>query len=264
MSLPKLAVQLYTVRDQLAAEPHKTLEIIRNTGLEYVELAGTAGLSNEEFKIMLDDTGLQVCGMHVGIERFEKDLDQLVDEARSFECEWLVLPWIGNEMYKEGWSPVREKLQRIDRSVQDKGLQFAYHNHAFEFEKRDGKTGFESLFRVDPEEPKQTERKPNDLMAEVDVFWAAYGHADPSRLISAMPGRVPLVHLKDMGAGDKRENCDGGKGILDWGSILVACAEVQTQFGIIELDTSSDPIESVKASVEFFASMGLPFVASAE
>jgi sugar phosphate isomerase/epimerase len=54
-----LSVQLYTVRDQLSADPVGTLKKLKEAGLNYVEGGGSFGAdSAEEGKKLLDDLGL--------------------------------------------------------------------------------------------------------------------------------------------------------------------------------------------------------------
>jgi sugar phosphate isomerase/epimerase len=79
----RLTIQLYTVRDALAADLAGTLAKIKAIGLEYVELAGDYGKSGEEWKTMLDELGLKASGAHIGVDQFENNYDATVAFAKA-------------------------------------------------------------------------------------------------------------------------------------------------------------------------------------
>jgi hypothetical protein len=65
---PKVAVQLYSVRDLCAKDLAGTVAAIGKMGYKGVEFAGYYGKSAADLRKMLDDNGLVCCGTHTGLE----------------------------------------------------------------------------------------------------------------------------------------------------------------------------------------------------
>src|SRR5205823_616372 len=120
------------------------------------------------------------------------------------------------------------------------GLRFAYHNHAFEFAPLGGTTMFDLLLE---------ETDPELVAFELDVYWLRYAGIDEAELLRRLVGRVPLVHLKDMAAGEQREPAPVGEGIFQWREVLEACAAAGVEWYIVEQDNPSDPLAEVERSL---------------
>ena len=64
MSLP-VAIQVYSVRDDAAADLRGTLQKIKDMGYDGVEFAGLYGNSPEDVRAMCDEIGLVPISAHV-------------------------------------------------------------------------------------------------------------------------------------------------------------------------------------------------------
>jgi sugar phosphate isomerase/epimerase len=244
----KIGVQLYTVRDDMAKDPEGTLQKIGQMGYRFVETAGFAGRSAKEFAKLLADNGLSACGMHVGLEDCESNLSKLLEDATALNCPYLIVPWVPESAYKDGWDRLGERLQAIGERVGAAGKGFAYHNHAFEFVDVQGKTGFDILFSA---------ACPDCLLAEMDLWWAYCGMRDPAGLLKRHGHRTKLVHLKDGKSPQDSVHAAAGDGVMPWDAVLATCREAKVEYGVVELDTSPGPaLESVKKSLAFFRSKG--------
>lgn len=246
----RLGVQLFTLREACAADFFAALREISAMGLRVVEMAGLHDHPPERVRGWLDDLGLSAPAAHVGLDLETGEVDSLVSEARLLGCETLILPWVAQEAYADGWDRLARRVEPIARKLREAGLRFAYHNHAFEFERgADGRTGLEVFWDA---------TDPDLVQAEIDTYWVQYAGLDPAAMIESLAGRVPYVHLKDMGSGPDRPDVEGGRGILDWDAILSACDLAGVEYGIIEMDNPpGDPFEAVRVSAEFFRSKGL-------
>ena len=69
-------------------------------------------------------------------------------------------------------------------------IQFAYHNHSFEFQKVEG------LDKL-PLDYLLTNTDPKLVKVELDLCWITVGGQDPIAYFNKYPGRFPLVHVKD-------------------------------------------------------------------
>ncbi len=136
------------------------------------------------------------------------------------------------------------------RKCRTKGFSFAYHNHSFEFEKFDGKTGFGILC---------ANSDAATVGLELDVYWAKYGGGDPVAMIKTLGRRIQLLHLKDMATGADQRFAPVGTGILDFAGILAAGDAAQVPWGIVEQDACYEqpPMEAVKISFENLKKLGM-------
>lgn len=243
----RLAVQLYTLRDPLSRDLEPTLKALAGMGVAHVELAGTYGRPAAEFRAALDRAGLAAMSAHVGIEDLRSRLDATLADAATLGTKALVVPWLPRTEYERGWAVVGKELDRLASVLGGRGFALLYHNHDFEFEPEGGRSGFDVL--IDS----------SSLGIELDVGWAWCAGEDPAGVIRRLGPRARMLHLKDMNGDEPRRSEEAGKGGLAWPGILAAARAVGTEWGIVELDECPrDPLESVRASVEFFRRSGVP------
>jgi len=241
----RISLQLYTLRDALAQDLNGTLDKVRDIGLKYVEFAGFYGLTASDWKNLTSDRGLTFSAAHIGFDQIANEFDTVVADCKAMGCDTVVIPWIGEDHYKDGWDKFGRECEPLGAKLKAEGLQLAYHNHAFEF-KTDGLDGLYGA------------TDPDLLKAQLDLAWVSIGGQDPVATISKFADRLPQVHLKDYDPNLSPQWRPAGQGILDWDSILPACLAAGVQFGSIELDESpGDPVEAVRQSFDFFAAKGL-------
>lgn len=241
----RISLQLYTLRDALAQDLDGTLDKVRDIGLKYVEFAGYYGLTAADWKGLTAERGLTFSAAHIGFDTIKNEFDSVVADCNAMGCDTVVIPWIGEDHYKDGWDRFGKECEPLGAKLKAEGLQLAYHNHSFEF-KTDGLNGLYGAVG------------PDLLKAQLDLAWVAIGGGDPVTLIKKFANRLPQVHLKDYDPTKTPQWRPGGQGILDWDPILAACKDAGVRFGSIELDESpGDPVEAVRQSFEFFKSKGL-------
>lgn len=250
MSKLPIALQLYTVRDAAEKDYLGTLRQVAQIGYTDVELAGTYGLSPRELKKVLDDVGLKVISNHAPIDLLEQDLAGVIEANQTLGNRHIIVPYLPEPRRKtlDDWRQVAEAFNRFGRELRKAGIYFGYHNHAFEFERFDGKAALDWLYEwTDPEYVK----------AEIDTYWVQYGGEDPAAYLRKYAARIAFVHIKDMEPGPERMFAEIGEGILDWPAIFAA-AEAGTARGyIVEQDRWRRPsIESARLSFENLKKMG--------
>lgn len=250
MSALRLAVQNYTLRDAFQQDFDRTAGRLGQLGVSCVELAGLYDLPPEKVRATLDRYDIQVCGSHVGLDRLESDLQGVVEEAKTFGYHYVVIPWVGEEAYAQGWAALARRLHPVAESIAKTGLQLLYHNHDFELKRSaSGTLGLDELFE---------EADPGLIQAEIDAGWLQTAGIDPAGYVRKWPGRVPMVHLKDLEDPGSRANYEPAHGKVNWPGFLAACDDIGTEFGIVEFDTCPrDPFESVAAAVAYFREQGL-------
>jgi sugar phosphate isomerase/epimerase len=245
-----ISLQLYTVREQVAADYPGTLRAVAEIGYRAVELVTLGSFTAPELRAELDRLGLQVSGMHVPLDRLENDLESALDEALALDSPYVICPWLPADRRcgAVAWRGVADALSRAGERCRSAGRRLCYHHHDFEFQPADGSTGFDILF---------ASTEPALVKAELDVYWAAYAGRDPVALIRQLGERAPLIHLKDMTGGENRTFAEVGHGTLDFSAILAACDQAGAEWLIVEQDRCDrDPLESVRMSLEYLRSLG--------
>jgi sugar phosphate isomerase/epimerase len=248
-----ISVQLYTVRDLTAKDFAATVKQVAAIGYKSVEMAGYGNLkSAAEAKKALDDAGLSVAGTHAPIEQLEQDIARVLDDNEALGSKLIICPWMPEARRKDadGWKQVAKSLNQAGRACHERGVDFAYHNHAFEFEKFDGgRTGLDILF---------DNCEAHLVKAEIDVYWVQHGGEDPVARINQLGDRVVALHLKDMAAGEDRKFAEVGTGVLDFKSILQAAKQHGVRYGAVEQDSTygKDPLAAIKTSYENLKKLG--------
>jgi sugar phosphate isomerase/epimerase len=247
----KLAVILYTVRDQLAQDFDGTLAKVAEMGYRNVQVSGMpADKTPRQIQDALEKHGLNGFAPHLPVETFMNDFDKVVEACNAYGTKHAVLPYISEDYYKDGWRMFAEFLIPLGKKCRENGLQLSYHNHSFEFGDEGGRPGYDVLIES---------TDPDLVHFEVDTYWVDHGGGNPAEYIRRLKGRVPMVHAKDRPKEGKDYPFEEvGAGTLDWDDILAASKEAGAEFITVELDKSPrNPLESIKASREFLKSKGL-------
>lgn len=252
MKKEQLALQLYSIRENMQANFYGTLKKVKEIGYSGVEFAGLYGHTPQEVKEMCADLGLVTLSAHVPLAEFEKDLEKTVACYKEVGCQYVVIPYLSDEYRKD-----RETLDKtialfktIGAEVKKQGMVLQYHNHDFEFEKMDDKYILDILY---------DEISPDLLQTQIDTCWVNVGGENPSEYVKKYAGRIPTVHLKDF-AGSKSENMyallginedqkqdaegafefrPAGKGLQNFPSIVAAAEEGGAKWVIVEQDSPS-------------------------
>lgn len=252
-----LGVQLYTVREVIGKDPAGVLKAIQAIG--YTEIEAVYGNLHEIWSA-LKETSLQPVSVHIDTQIFMdggSKLDAALADVKERGFKYAVVPYIppaqrgGSEMFKH----LADVLNKAGEKAQAHGLKLCYHNHAFEFEPHDGKTGLEMLM-------SGTDKGVVSL--ELDMFWASVAGHDPIELLQTYSGRVLLLHLKDKSKSFTKtqynENVpkdtfvSDGSGSVNIPAVLKAADSAGVQHYFVEQDqTPGDPIESLRKSYQYLS-----------
>jgi len=245
-----IALQLYTVRDELEKDFEGTLRKVAKIGYEGVEFAGFGDLPASRIHSLLKELDLKPAAAHVPIEKLEEDLETVVEYILEVGTDYIVVPWLPEQRRRDRkkWRSVAHTLSDIAKEIQDYDLKLCYHNHAFEFEKFGNEYGFDIFFEA---------ADPDLVYAELDTYWVKYGGEDPAEYIKKLSGRCPLLHLKDMADDKDRSFAEVGEGTLNFDSIFEAAEQSGVQWYIVEQDKCSrPPLESARISYENLKARG--------
>jgi sugar phosphate isomerase/epimerase len=235
----QLAAQLYTLRHSLEDDLEATLAALAEAGVREVELAGLYGRSAAEMRAALDAAGLVACAAHIPIEGFLAAPGRVLGAAEILGTDTLVVPSVAPPETAAAAEATVAQLVGLSEIVTGAGLDFAYHNHDFEFRVLDdGSTLWDRIAAAGlPQEP--------------DVGWLIVAGRDPVTVLGELAGRCPLVHAKDVRrkADGSWEDVIAGDGEADWPAIVAAAAAAGALRIVVDLDNpSAHPVDDVALS----------------
>jgi len=257
-----IGLQLYTVRGALKTDFNGTIEKIAATGYKEVEFAGDyGGRSPHDVRALLAQNGLAAPSAHIGYDLIEKKWPETLEAAHEMGLQYLVCPWIDEQRRNaDGWKRAVELFNEAGEVSQKAGIQFAYHNHWFEFSPVEGLGGqcaYDYLL---------AETDPQRVRMEMDLCWISLAGKEPLSYFDKYPGRFAMVHVKDYvndpsatsGPTDATSSAvpnarltDVGKGQIDWKRIFAHAATAGIEHYFIENDDAQQPFESIKTSFNY-------------
>jgi sugar phosphate isomerase/epimerase len=239
-----LALQLYTVRDQLPSGRRAVLQAIRGFGYGAVEpydvLTDPGALRAD-----LEETGLAVCSVHA--RALGDDAGALLDGAAAVGADTVIVPSVPAERFADpgAIAALARDLNEAAARAAGRGLRFGYHNHAFEMSPVAGRTGLEAL--ADALDPA--------VLLEVDTYWAAVGGQDVPALLGRLGDRVRYLHVKDGPVTRDDPMTAVGTGRMPVAEVLAACPSAE--WHVVELDRcATDVLTAVRDSLTWLTSRG--------
>ncbi|MFI5183811.1 MAG: sugar phosphate isomerase/epimerase family protein [Vicinamibacteria bacterium] len=256
-----IGLQLYSLRAYLPKDIPGTLARLRSLGIREVEGGGPAGTTAGEFRTALDKADLVCQSIGAGFDRVKGDMTGVLQEAKTLGARFVMCAWIPHDdavgLTRDETRRAVDVFNAAGQAAKAEGVRFAYHCHGYEFLPSTEGTLFDTIVK---------ETDPSLVSFEIDIFWAKAGGADPAKLVASLPGRVPLMHIKDMRKGlvllpgtskaPDDANVVAGTGQLDLPAILRAARRARTEIFYIE-DESEHPWEQVPESLKYLSSLQL-------
>jgi len=232
-----VGLQLYSLRDQFKKDVPGTFNEVQKMGFKYVELAGTYGLSPEQFKKELAQRGLTGIAAHFGYDEWRKDPESLASQAKELGLKYAGCAWIPHQGDFDE-KTCREAIKVFNHAgevLAKHGMKFFYHVHGYEFQPHGDGTLLDLLF---------SETNPEHVSFQMDIFWIVFPNQDPVKLFQKYGKRWELAHLKDMKKGtptgpltghtDVTNDAALGAGQMDLPAILRAAKEAGVKWYFIE------------------------------
>ncbi len=255
-----VGLQLYTIRDAISADLQGSLKKVSDLGYKNVELAGYSGgkfygLAPKEFKKMVNDLDMDIISSHTIVEAAGITLDNaklMADSHAEVGVKYCVQPWVNEEDRNiETYKRMIAEWNKVGSIMKDAGIQFAYHNHNFEFANLDGVVPYYDLF--------MKEMDADLITMEIDFYWVSKAGQDPVEMFKKYPGRFQLFHLKDMKTKqepyftvEKDDICSVGEGVIDFKRVLAAKETAGMKYMFVEDDNQGNgkPFEGIGTSIK--------------
>jgi sugar phosphate isomerase/epimerase len=248
-------VQLFMVRRQAAQDLAAVLRQIHQVGFAQVELYPIAYTHPaSELRRMITDAGLGAVSGHfdyVGLE-------SKIDYGHQLGLEFMVCPMLPQDQWTSvaGFQKAAADFNRWGKSVKSAGMEFAFHNHDYEFKPQGDTTGFAVLMK---------ETDPALVKLEFDMYWLTQAGQDPFAMLTHHADRVRLVHMKDRVPNaptsyDVDATSDHfielGKGTVAWPRLLAQARKQGIRYAFLDQDETSGPVfESMKESYTYLQTL---------
>lgn len=233
----KLGAQFYSIRDNTTTpeDLYKAFKAIKEIGYEIVQMSAICSIEPELLKSYSDEFNLPITCTHSPFDRIINDTDKLIEEHKIYGCPTIGLGAMPSEYRGENVTKFVELMKEPLKKIKAAGLNFAYHNHAFEFEQVDGKPIFDILIEQLPE-----------LDFIIDTYWVKYAGYDYIEYIKKLgPKRVKNVHFKDMASEPQGNICPCGAGVIDFKPVIELCDEIGIENALVEQDNAPDSGDSI-------------------
>lgn len=258
-----VGVQLYTVRGTLMKESEHVIKTIAEIG--YKEIEGAGRLDLITLLPLIKQYGMTAVSCHVETPLITGDwekykgmkqvaVEDAIASVKTAGVQYFTMAYIqpaarGDlDFYRK----TADQMNHTGELCKKAGLQFAYHNHAFEFGGTPGERPID-IFKA---------RLDKKLVAlEMDMFWVSVAGIDPLQMLQEWKGRVALLHLKDKEKGTPVQYTESvartafkevGAGSLDFPALLKAAPGLGVKHYFVEQDqTPGDPLDSLKKSFEY-------------
>jgi sugar phosphate isomerase/epimerase len=253
----ELALQLYTIRDAMEKDVVLALTQVAKAGYTKIELASYApgkfyGFTPAEFKKICADLGLNPFSSHTQVEAKGITLDnanQMADDHAALGVQYCIQPWVVEEARNiASFQKMVEDLNKVGKIMKDKGIQFGYHNHNFEFATVDGKVPYFDILMPGFDK---------DLITmELDLFWTIKAGHNPVDLFNKYPGRFQILHMKDAYTNEAPffvpksvDMAPVGAGLTDFKAILAAKEVAGVKHLVVEQDCTFSDIRTSMANL---------------
>jgi len=240
-------LQLYTVREQLAADRAGVLAQVAALGYGAVEpfniLSDPDGLRAD-----LDAAGLSACSVHAAPAG--EAAEDVVRAARTLGADTIIIPYLPPPRFADadGVQALARELNELAAGLAGQGLRLGYHNHDFELS---------SLVGGVPALAVLADQLDDAVLLEVDTYWAAVGGQDVPALLGRLGDRVRYLHVKDGPVVSRDDFMTAvGAGRMPVAEILAASPSAR--WHVVELDRcATDMMTAVGDSLAWLVDRGL-------
>lgn len=259
-----LGLQMYSLQEDFDRDTPGTLDRLKVQGFTDLETSVFTKLPAAELRALLDARGMTCSSHHVRPETLEKNMDQVIADAKALGAVQVVCPILPHKkpLDRAQVLKVAADFNRYGAALKAAGLRFAYHNHAGDFMTTDspsvpGERFYDVLVAA---------TEPDKVSFQLDVFWVVWGGAKATEVIEKHGQRICSLHLKDL-ARDAKADVANPKsarsfmvrlaaGRVDIPAVLAAARSKGVTHFIIEDESPSaaaqlpDSLQAVKTQFE--------------
>jgi sugar phosphate isomerase/epimerase len=243
-----IGFQTFTIREMLAKDFEGTLKMMAGLGYQSAEMCSPPGYvssgfgplekySAAEMKAIFKKSGLKCESCHYGFAEMKTKIDERIAFAKGLGLKYMVCSSFGikPDAPMDAWRKAATDLNEIGAKVKKAGMQAAFHNHNFEFQKIDGVLIYDELMKAfDPKLVK--------MQFQVAVVSIGFQAAD---YLEKYPGRFCSLHLADWAAAEKKQAAVG-QGSVDWKKLFSVAKKGGVKNYFVEMN-----LDLMKASAPY-------------
>lgn len=253
--LQGIGVQLYTLRNEMRADPEGTLARIAELGFSEIEWWGEFGRTPAQLRALLDRHRLRAPAWHLAPEQLESArIDETLRTAEAMGHRHCIVAWTAPaQRSAEGFARIGQLLSRAGRRLAAAGIRTGYHNHDFEFARAGGGDGADrgTLWDVLIENTD-----PSVVDLELDCYWAFKAGQDPLAMLVRYRHRITHLHVKDSAGAPDHRQVDVGAGVIDWKRLLEVATAGRVRHAFVEHDSPTDAWATVAAGRAHLRTLG--------
>lgn len=244
----KIGAQFFTVREHCKTPDDfaESLKKVADIGYSIVQISGVCPYEPEWLKRELDKNGLTCVLTHIPSDRLVADPVLVAKEHDVFGCDHVGLGcYHFDETKGETVETFVSTYSPVAKAIESQGKTFMYHNHAYEFDKREDRLILDQIVEKIPE-----------MGITLDTYWVQVGGGDPARWIEQLNGRVPCIHLEDCAYQQKMAVV--GEGNINFDRVFQMAENAGTKYMLVEQDNcyGEDPFDCLKRSYAYLKSRG--------
>jgi len=242
-----IALQLYSIREELSNDFEAGVRKIASMGYIGVEPAGFPGTSPEDAAKLFKELELEVPSAHAAMPIGESKQETL-DMMHTLGSKCIVSSF-GPENFLtiDLIKRTCEKFNEASAVAIENGMSFAYHNHWWEFLSINNRPIYKIM--LDYLAP--------EVLFELDTYWVKTAGLNPAAVLGELGKRAPLLHVKDGPCKKEASMTAVGDGVMDFNSIVEA-GKPTVEWMIVELDScDTDMMEAVEKSYAYLTSRKL-------
>lgn len=252
--VPGVALQLWSIKDDVRADFKGSLKKVAQLGFEGVEFAGDYGPYKDDpqgLKRFLKRIGLKVAGAHVGATQLDAaHFEETVKFMRALDCPRLIISSDPRALKPDAVLGFAAELSDLSRRLGEVGIRIGFHNHSGEMQrvKSDEAASFWDVI---------ARNTPQEVVLQQDVGWTSVAGRDPVLMMQRYPGRTVSTHFKSKllpGATAQGVRTLIGEDQLAWRDLVRAAMQVGgTEWIVLEQEDypqGMTPLQSVQASLQ--------------
>lgn len=187
-NLKPLSVQLYSLRNEAEKDFVKVLKDVAEIGYMGVEPAGFWQIPPTQLKKIVEDLGMKIYSSHSPWARSVNNLGECMELAHILGINKIICGY-GPDDFKnlDTIKKTADNTNAMIEVLKRNGFTLFQHNHAWEFERIDGKLKYEIYRQLCPE-----------VKYQLDCFWSTnLGTENPVEILKEFADDVVSIHMKD-------------------------------------------------------------------
>jgi len=181
----------FTFRTDFSKDVAGTLDYIKAMGITNIEFSNLFGKTAPEMRALLDERGMVCTSYGVYYDALTNKTEKVIQEAKTLGAEFVrvgMIPHKGIFTVQEADVAIQD-FNRVGKILKENGIEFAYHNHGYDFAPYENGTLYDYLIQ---------NTNPDYVSYEIDILWVHQFGQDPLAYLKKYPTRFKLMHVKDL------------------------------------------------------------------